>query len=135
MFVVTATGPTGVFWLSKPSELALRTLVARNQAEIFPTLEEAELAIKRMPEGYKFAGVSFGIALACELRAPRPAPSAQPARHVGDETTNTMVGVKDAKTNEPETISDAATLTVSDVSPDELTAGTWWASLARLWHR
>jgi hypothetical protein len=134
MFVVTATGPTGVFWLSKPSELGLRTLVARNLAEIFPTLEEAEVAIKQMPEGYKFAGVSFGIALAVDLAAARPSRFSEPGTRVSDETTDTMVPVKDVQP-EAETISDAATATVSDVTAGEPTARKWWDTLSKLWHR
>jgi len=78
MFVVTATGPSGFFWLSKPSEIGLRTLVERDQADVFPTIEAAERAIKEMPKGYKLARVSFGIALAVDLRASRDEQSAHP---------------------------------------------------------
>jgi len=70
-FLVTATGANGVFWLSKPSEIGLRTLVARDQAELFPSIEAAEHAIKRMPKGYKLARVSFAIELAAEVRSLR----------------------------------------------------------------
>lgn len=60
-FVVCATGPCGVFWLSKPSNFGLRTIVARDQAELFPTVEAAKRAIKRMPKGYRLARVAFAI--------------------------------------------------------------------------
>ena len=41
-FVVSATGPNGVFWLSQPSAIGLRTLVARDQADLLTTIEAAE---------------------------------------------------------------------------------------------
>jgi hypothetical protein len=63
-FVVTATGPYGVLWLSKPYHIGLRTLVKRGEADLFSTLEDAERAISQMPKGYKLARVSFAIQLA-----------------------------------------------------------------------
>jgi hypothetical protein len=78
-FIVTATGPNGVYWLSKPSEFGLRTLVARQQADRFPTLEAAEHAIKEMPTGYKLARISFAIDLCGDLRV---APAQQSADYV-----------------------------------------------------
>ena len=71
MFVVSAIGPNGVFWLSKPGEFGLRTLVGRDRADIFPTIEYAECAIQAMPTGYKLARISFAIELAGELRVAR----------------------------------------------------------------
>ena len=68
-FVVTATGPTGAFWLSKLNDIGLRTLVTRDQAFAFASVEDAQRAIKAMPEGYKLARISFAIELSDELRA------------------------------------------------------------------
>jgi len=62
-FVVSATGQNGIFWLSKPSNVGLRTLVTRDQADQFPTIEEAQRAIDDMPKGYKLARISFAIEL------------------------------------------------------------------------
>jgi hypothetical protein len=78
-FLVTATGPYGVLWLSKPSDIGLRTLVKRDQADLFPTVEEAERAISQMPKGYKLARVSFAIELSAELgtRPVRPSHSVE----------------------------------------------------------
>jgi hypothetical protein len=60
-FVVRATGPTGIFWLSELSRFGLRTLVTRNRAATFRNADEAQIAISRMPGGYRLAGVSFAI--------------------------------------------------------------------------
>ncbi len=70
-FVVSATGPSGVFWLGNPSSLGLRTLVAREEAEVFSSVEAAETAIKKMPKGYKVARVHFAIELSGDLRRAR----------------------------------------------------------------
>ena len=59
--VVRATGPNGIFWLSELSRFGLRTLVTRNRAATFRNADEAQIAITRMPTGYKLAGVSFAI--------------------------------------------------------------------------
>ena len=67
-FVVAATGPTGSFWLSKPSNIGLRTLVTRDQAELFATVEDAQRAIKKMPQGYKLARIFFAVELNDEWR-------------------------------------------------------------------
>ena len=66
-FVVAASGPTGSFWLSKPSNIGLRTLVTRDQAEVFATIEDAQRAVKEMPQGYKLARISFAVELNGEL--------------------------------------------------------------------
>jgi hypothetical protein len=76
-FVVSATGPNGVFWLSKPSEIGLRTLVERDRAYVFSTIEDAQRAIEKMPKGYKLARISFAIELGGELR---PAPDNESAQ-------------------------------------------------------
>jgi hypothetical protein len=70
-FVVSATGPSGVFWLSKQSSLGLRTLVSREEADLFSSVEAAERAITKMPKGYKLAHVRFAIELSGDLRRAR----------------------------------------------------------------
>jgi hypothetical protein len=70
-FVVRANGPCGISWLSELSALGLRTLVTRDRAQLFPTIEEAESAIDKMPTGYKLARVSFAIELSLKHREPR----------------------------------------------------------------
>ena len=87
-FVVSATGPNGVFWLSQPSAIGLRTLVARDQADLLTTIEAAERAIKEMPKGYRLARISFAIELAGNLRAARAEQSAQRSTPP-DEPTST----------------------------------------------
>jgi hypothetical protein len=138
MFVVTAIGPNGVFWLSEPSEIGLRTLVSRDQAEVFPTHDAAERAIQEMPTGYKFARVSFATTLAGVSYAARADKSAQPMWHLSDEPKTKIGDLQDAQPNEPETISDAASWTVADVPCSGPKASkNWlsWAALARLWQR
>ena len=73
-FVVSATGPNGIFWLSKPENIGLRTLVTRDQADQFSTIEEAQRAIDAMPKGYKLARIRFAIELAVESRVTPPGP-------------------------------------------------------------
>jgi hypothetical protein len=67
-FVVSAKGPNGIFWLSKPANIGLRTLVTRDQADQFSTIEEAQRAIDAMPKGYKLARIRFAIELSVESR-------------------------------------------------------------------
>jgi len=86
MFVVSAVGPTGVFWLSEPAHHGLRTLVIRNQADHFPTLEAARSAINKMATGYKLARVSFEIELS-GLFPPRAVP-----RHAHPVTERSFLG-------------------------------------------
>jgi hypothetical protein len=71
-FVVTATGPSGVFWLSKPGVTGVRTLVVREQADEFSTVADAQRAIVDMPRAFTTARVSFAIELAGDFRATRP---------------------------------------------------------------
>jgi hypothetical protein len=67
-FVVSAKGPTGIFWLSEPSSYGMRTLVTRDEAATFPTVEEAQSAIDNMSKGYQLARISFAIELSAALR-------------------------------------------------------------------
>jgi hypothetical protein len=137
-FVVSANGPYGVFWLSKLSEIGLRTLVTRDQADVFPTIEDAQRAITTMPQGYKLAKISFAIELAGELRAARAPQSAQLARPMSHEPKNTIGEVHNLQSGEPETISGAECGTVGDEPAGGLKAWRKWfsrAALARLWQR
>jgi hypothetical protein len=70
-FVVTATGPNGLFWLSRARASGLRTLVVRDQADEFSTVADAQVAIKQMPRAFRLAGVSFAIELSSDSRAAR----------------------------------------------------------------
>ena len=76
-FVVTGTGPGGIYWLSKPSSTGLRTLVPRERADEFTTVAEAQLAIDGMPRAFRLAGVSFAIELAGTTQVTRPSRDAQ----------------------------------------------------------
>ena len=67
-FVVIARGPTGIFWLSEPSPYGLRTLVTRDEAATFLTLDEAQSAIDKMSKGFQLARVSFAIELLGSVR-------------------------------------------------------------------
>jgi hypothetical protein len=50
----------------------LRTLVARDQADTFSTVDDAQLAIDAMPKGYKLARIHFAIELSAESRVTPP---------------------------------------------------------------
>jgi hypothetical protein len=137
-FVVSATGPTGVFWLGKPSEVGLRTLVARDQADVFPTLEDAQSVIKTMPAGFKLASISFAIELAGEVPAARTRRSAQLVRRKADEPKTTIGHPQNLQSDEPETISGTECRTVSDIPTGKRKAlRKWfsWTALAELWRR
>jgi hypothetical protein len=71
-FIVCAKGPCGFSWLSKLSALGLRTLVTRELAQTFPTLEAAESAINKMPTGYKLARISFEVTVTKVVRHQSP---------------------------------------------------------------
>ncbi|HXY32588.1 MAG TPA: hypothetical protein VEI07_00080 [Planctomycetaceae bacterium] len=134
-FVVSATGQYGVFWLGKPSEIGLRTLVPRDQADVFPTLEEAKRAIKTMPEGYQLAKISFAVELAGGLLAAQPA---QVVRHINDEPKTAIRDLENLHSDESETISGAECRTVGDAPADESKSWRKWfslAALAKLWQR
>jgi hypothetical protein len=121
LFIVSAKGPYGVFWLSEPSALELRTLVTRDLAQLFPTVEEAQSAINKMPSGYKLAGVSFAVEY-CDASA---------ETRLLDE----MRVVRPNKREEPETISAAESRTVADLDAGPKASRKWlsWATLAGLW--
>jgi hypothetical protein len=110
-----------MFWLSKPSPLGLRALVTRDLAQLFPTLEEAQSAINKMPSGYKLAGVSFAVEY-CD--------SSTETRLLDE-----MRLIGSNKREEPETISGAESRTVADPVAEPKAPRKWlsWAKLGRLW--
>jgi hypothetical protein len=71
VFIVSAKGPMGSFWLGEPSPYGLRTLVDRSEAATFPSMEEAQFAISKMSKGYELARVSFAIELSGAFRLDR----------------------------------------------------------------
>jgi hypothetical protein len=61
-FAVKLTTRLGaVSWLSAPNADGLRTLAARENAELFPRYEDANLAIRKLPVGFKGVGRIFSI--------------------------------------------------------------------------
>ncbi|HEV8066284.1 MAG TPA: hypothetical protein VGP76_01015 [Planctomycetaceae bacterium] len=63
-FIVRATGVHDTFWLSKPCVKGIRTIGAREHADVFSTALEASDAIDKMPQAFTRAGVRFSIELA-----------------------------------------------------------------------
>jgi hypothetical protein len=119
-FIVSAKGPYGVFWLGEPSALGLRTLVTRDLAQLFPTVEEAQSAIDKMASGYKLAGVSFAV---------------EDSGSSTDSRVHETRVIRPYKSEEPETISAAESRTVADLDAGPKAPTKWlsWAALARLW--
>jgi len=62
-YVVKANGPAGVSWLSAANDAGQRSLVSREQADLFPDVKYARTAIARLPQGFKDAGVLFLVQL------------------------------------------------------------------------
>jgi hypothetical protein len=60
-FVVSATGPSATFWLGDPKETGLRSLVPRERAAVFPTMEDATAAVARMHQAFTSVGYLFSI--------------------------------------------------------------------------
>lgn len=60
-FVVKATGTTGTYWLSELSDKGLRSLVPRERAAVFQTITDAGVAIEKMPQAFRIAGISFAV--------------------------------------------------------------------------
>jgi hypothetical protein len=58
-FLVKANRPAGVSWLSAHNDHGERSLVSREQATMFPTITAARVAIAKMPQVFKEAGVMF----------------------------------------------------------------------------
>jgi hypothetical protein len=61
-FVVKITGKGGtIAWLGAPNSAGLRTLAGRKSADIFPTSDDASVAIKELPPDFDKAGWSFSV--------------------------------------------------------------------------
>jgi hypothetical protein len=60
-FVVRATGATGTYWLSEPNEKGMHLLVPRERAAVFQTIKETGLAIDKMPQAFRNAGINFAV--------------------------------------------------------------------------
>jgi hypothetical protein len=66
-FVVTVTSPNGTDWLSEPNETGVRSLVPRESAAVFRSIEDARDAIARMHQELASVGALFSIE-ACKRR-------------------------------------------------------------------
>jgi hypothetical protein len=60
-FVVRATGATGTYWLSEPNDKGLRSLVPRERAAVFQTINSAGVAIDQMPHAFESASIIFTV--------------------------------------------------------------------------
>jgi hypothetical protein len=61
-FVVKITTRTGaVCWLSAANEDGLRTLGSRENADVFRTYEDANGAIRKLPQAFKGIGRTFSL--------------------------------------------------------------------------
>ena len=61
-FVVKLTSRIGgVCWLSAPNAEGIRTPASREGAELFPRYEDANLAIRKLPEEFKGIGRVFSV--------------------------------------------------------------------------
>jgi hypothetical protein len=59
-FVVKIMSRTGgEFWLSAANKAGLRILAARESADVFQTYEEANSAIRKLPQAFKGTGRRF----------------------------------------------------------------------------
>jgi len=62
MFVVKLTSRTGgVCWLSAANESGFRTVTTRESADVFQTYEEANIAIRKLPQALKGIGRTFSV--------------------------------------------------------------------------
>jgi hypothetical protein len=64
-FVIKLTGSTGaVCWLSALGEKGIRSLTIRKNADIFQTIEDAHVAISKMPAAVAGGGLVFSVEVA-----------------------------------------------------------------------
>jgi hypothetical protein len=62
MFVIKRTSRTGgVFWLSPANGDGIRTLAARENAGLFQRYEDANVAIRKLPQAFKGVGRTFSV--------------------------------------------------------------------------
>jgi hypothetical protein len=63
-FVVKATGIRGnVCWLSAANAEGFRTLATREDADLFPTVTDAHVAIAKLPRAFEDIGLIFSVEL------------------------------------------------------------------------
>ena len=61
-FVVKLTSRTGgVFWLSAANENGFRALAGRESADVFQKYEDANVAIRKLPQAFKGMGRTFSV--------------------------------------------------------------------------
>jgi hypothetical protein len=60
-FVVKLTSRIGACWLSAPSAEGIRTFATREKAGLFARYEDANLAIRKLPEALKVIGRIFSV--------------------------------------------------------------------------
>jgi hypothetical protein len=61
-FVVKLTSRTGgVFWLSAANAEGTRTLATRENADVFRSYEDANIAIRKLPQAFKGIGRAFSV--------------------------------------------------------------------------
>jgi hypothetical protein len=60
-YVVKADSARGATWLLPPSSHGVRSISIRENADIFPSVEEAEAAIAKMPPAFAAAGIFFSV--------------------------------------------------------------------------
>ena len=60
-FLVKLTSRIGVCWLSAPNAEGLRTFATREKAGLFARYEDANLAIRKLPEAFKVIGRIFSV--------------------------------------------------------------------------
>jgi hypothetical protein len=66
-FVVKLTSRTGgMFWLSAANTEGFRTITTRESAALFRTYEDANLAIRKLPQGFKGIGRIFSVESAAD---------------------------------------------------------------------
>ena len=61
LFVVKAVGPHGTSWLTVPNKFGIRSLGAREDADVFHARRDADIAIAKMPHAFLKAGVVFSV--------------------------------------------------------------------------
>jgi hypothetical protein len=65
-FVVKAVGPHGTSWLTVPNKYGIRSLGAREGADVFHSRRDADIAIAKMPHAFVKAGVVFSVESAAD---------------------------------------------------------------------
>jgi hypothetical protein len=61
LFVVKAVGPHGTSWLTVPNDYGMRSLGAREAADVVHSRRDADIAIAKMPHAFVKAGLVFSV--------------------------------------------------------------------------